>query len=199
MKKCFLGVLFVFIVLISCTNKEKLKTPLQVKHPAKSFSMPWQNWQIQKGALGPLKLGSRISDYKKFLNGLDSLPVDAYLYKYGGGGVAYEYSYNKNQLFVLMPAIDTDSIIAIMALHPDFKTRYGTYPGNTAAQIFNRHKKLPVILDLLSGGEAMIDKVNRMNYIFDTPDDTPIAEYPNIDNPGVLKRSNVRCNWIVIY
>nr|WP_322624098.1 hypothetical protein [uncultured Flavobacterium sp.] len=199
MKKHFSIVILIFIVLISCTNKENPKATSPLKVSTGKSKLSWQNWQIEKGALGPLKIGSNISEYRNDLKGFDSVAVDAFLYKYDGGGVAYEYSYNKKPLFVLMPAIDTDSIIAVMTLHSDFKTIYGTSSGNSVARIVKQYKKLPVILDLLSGGEVMTDTVNRIKYVFDTPDDAHIAEYPDIDNPGLLKRSNTTCDWITIY
>lgn len=198
MKKRLAVTIFAFSILICCMNREKPGSYPTPKSTAAKPTSLWQNWQIQKGALGPLKIGTRIRDYKEVLKGFDSISVDAFLYKYDGGGVAYKYSYKQTPLFVLMPAIDTDSIIAIMALHSDFKTVYGTYPGSSALEIINRQKKLPINLDLLSGGETMRDTVNGINYIFNTPDEAHMAEYSDIDEPGLLKEGKTKCNWIEI-
>lgn len=197
-KPIFYGILMA-CVLFGCEKKQLVTTtPDEVLSVAKKTSSDDVfQWQIDKGNLGPIRVGSHIKDLGGVLSGLDSAAVDVDVYKYGGGGKAYEYRKNGALLFALMPSMETDSIIAIMAVHPAFVTKNGLHAGSTAEEILKR-KNLPVYLDLMSGGEEIRDTKNSVNFIFDTPEDSLMAEYSNIDSPGLIKRNQARCSWITI-
>lgn len=186
----YIFVLIAAVTLSSCGKKETVAK--------QDIQLNFEHWDIGEGALGPIKLGTHISDYKTDFTGLDSTGVDCYEYKYDGGGPAYEYRYRGRLLFTLMPAMDSDSIIAIMAIDKGFKMKNGIHPGSTIAQLKEKNGKINIRMDYLTGGEYIPDSINGTNYIFDTADDSLVAAYPDIDKPGIIKRTDVKCNWIEI-
>lgn len=128
-KPIFYGILMA-CVLFGCERKQQVTTtPDEVFSVAKKTSSDDVfQWQIDKGNLGPIRVGSHIKDLGGVLSGLDRTAVDVDVYKYGGGGKAYEYRKNGILLFALMPAMETDSIIAVMAVHPAFVTKKACMP-----------------------------------------------------------------------
>jgi len=176
----------IFIVAISCQYKKEDNSVAAYKGI----------YKISKGALGPIKVGSHISDYN--LDTLHKVAVDAYTYHYGGGGNSFKYTYKDADVFVLMPARDTDSIIAIMALYPHFKTDAGLGPKMTVKDIIAQYKGAQISNDLLSGGEYIYDSVNKWYFVFETPEDKPIGNYKLADEPGTPVRLDAKCDWIEI-
>lgn len=175
------------VLLFSCTQRNKAN---------KDFA--YHTFPITKSALGPIKVGSRIAHNTQHLNGLDSTGVDALFYHYDGGGKAYEYSYKGKRLFALMPALDTDSIIAIMVFDHNFKDAKGITARSRAKDILEHYPGLGIYQDLLAGGEFLMDELNNRDYIFETKNDSLIAEYKDIDAAGRLKRLNTKSDWMTI-
>ncbi len=174
-------------ILCSCTQHNK---------PNNTFA--YHTFPITKSALGPIKVGSRIAHNSHHLNGLDSTGVDAFLYHYDGGGLAYDYSYKGKRLFALMPAIDTDSIIAIIVFDHNFKDNKGITARSSAKDILQHYPNISIYQDLLAGGEFIMDELNNRDFIFETKNDSLIAEYRDIDAAGKLKKLNTKSDWMTI-
>lgn len=175
------------VLLFSCTKNNKADE-----------AFAYHAFPITKSALGPIKVGSRIAHNAHHLKGLDSAGVDALFYHYDGGGQAYDYSYKGKRLFALMPAMDTDSIIAIMVFDHNFKDAKGITARSKAKDILQHYPSLNIYQDLLAGGEFLMDEINNRDFIFETKDDSLIAEYKDIDTAGRLKRLNVKSDWLTI-
>lgn len=185
MKPFFL--LLLFAITSSCIRQNE-----------NSEAFAYGQFPIMKSALGPIKVGSRISNNDKYLNGLDTSGVDAFEYHYDGGGNAINYSHKGKLLFALMPARDSDSIIAIMVFDPDFKTANGLGTHSNVKDIVTLNPNSTIKMDLMGGGEVITDENNNHSFIFETPENKLIATYPDIDAPGRIYRANVMPDWITI-
>jgi len=181
------SIILLVIIFCSCS---KLKSGNE--------KFAYSRFPISKGALGPIKIGSHISQNKKHLKDLDATAVDAFLYHYDGGGNAYDYSYKGRRLFALIPARDTESNIAIMVLDNNFKTKRGISTKSSIRDILQYNPNMRVFMDLPAGGEVMTDEKNDLSFIFETNEDSLIAIYTDIDAPGNIMHADAVPAWITI-
>jgi len=157
----------------------------------------YQDFKIKKGELGEIKIGMTVSEAEKNFNGLRKETGQATSFGYGGGSPAYLY-YKKGKIaFGLIPALNTDTVLFIIAASPKLNTTNGLTTNSTVNEISIKYPNIKVNQDLMNGWEYISDTVNNWGFVFMTEDKT-VGEYPELEVPSDLKNLDIKPDWITI-
>lgn len=153
---------------------------------------------ISKGGIGPIRIGMSIAQAEEQLGGLTKEVSEATVFGYGGGSPAYTYSLANHPLLVLIPKLDTDTILLIIAAHKDLTTTNGLNPNSTVADLLETYPNLTVNQDLMNGWEYASDTANHWEFVFTTEEKEQVGEYRELEVPSEPKRLKIQTNWITI-
>lgn len=193
----FLIVFFLFSCNIS-TQKEKNNSETNLIIKKKSVDFDFDKFKILKGQLGEIKIGMTISEAEIQFSGLTKKMDEAISFGFGGGSPAYLYYLGNDLLFGLIPKLDTDTLLFIVAAHKNLKTINGLNPNSTVEELLKTYPKMTVQKDLMNGWEFFKDDKNALDFVFMTDEQTEIGEYPELDVPSKPKRIKTKTDWITI-
>jgi len=184
-------------VLSSCTNQSSddnshLRNP---QYPNKNQTFTPENFSIKKHSIGNIKIGMLISQLENELSYFKKKEIDVWQYGYDGGGIAYEYSIENQPIFGIIPYINSDSIIALIALDSTIKTNNGVSPKMSVADLIKIYPKNLFYKDLLSGEEYLYDSINQWTFVFN---DDIIIDIADVDNGSKAKNLKPKMDWIEI-
>lgn len=163
----------------------------------KSRGFNYDDFKIQKNQLGAIKIRMTISEAEQKINGLRKEVQMATDFGYGGGSPAYLY-YDKNDLvFALIPTLNTDTILFIIAVSPQLITTNELDPNSTVEDIAEKYPDISVHQDLMNGWEYIFDVTNNWEFVFHTAEET-IGNYPKLEVPSALINMDIKANWITI-
>ncbi len=174
-------------------KKPKLKTDVL----SEVLTSDYQVFTIKKGQLGDNKIGMNISEAEQKFKGFKKEVGQATSFAYGGGSPAYLY-YDHNILaFGIIPKLNSDTILLIIAVSPQLRTINGLNPNSTVKQISEKYPNVKVNQDLMNGWEYISDTVNNWEFIFMT-DEKTVGDYPELEFPSALKNKDIKADWITI-
>ncbi len=139
-----------------------------------------------------------ITQAEKHLKGLPKGVNEATAFGYGGGGPAYIYNLGRQPLLALIPKLNMDTILLIIAAHKDLKTTNGLNPNSTVADLLEKYPSLTINQDLMNSWEYATDTTNKWNFIFITDEKQQIGDYPELEVPSKPKRLSIKTSWITI-
>ena len=157
----------------------------------------YDKFKIKKGQLGAIKVGMTISEAELKFGGLRKEVGYATSFGYGGGSPAYLYYDQDKVVFGLIPSLDTDTILIIIAASPRLTTTNGLNPNSTVKEISKHYPDIKVNQDLMNGWESIYDTTNNWNFVFMTEEKT-VGEYPELEVPSELKNMEIKADWISI-
>ncbi len=161
-------------------------------------SVYFDQFKISKGQLGNIKVGMTIREAEQQFSGLikkEDYETDLGV---GGGGVQYLYYSDNELMFALIPELDTDKIIFIIAAHKKMQTTNGLNPKSTVSELIQKYPDMKVAQDNVGGGEYYRDERNGWEFVFRTNENTLIGEYPEFDSSSEPIRLNAKSDWILI-
>lgn len=187
--------------LFSCntsSQNEKNNTETNLIIKKKSVDFGFEKFIIRKGQLGEIKIGMTISEAEMQFSGLTKKMDEAISFGFGGGSPAYLYYSGNDLLFGLVPKLETDTLLFIVAAHKNLKTINGLNPNSTVEELLKTYPKMTVQKDLMNGWEFFKDDKNALDFVFMTDEQTEIGEYPELDVPSKPKRIKTKTDWITI-
>ena len=153
---------------------------------------------IAKGQIGQIKVGLTISEADRLIKGLRKAVGEADEFGFGGGGTAYLYYFKEELIFSLIPKLDTDSILFIVAAHKNLKTINNLSAKSSVAELQKIYPELKFELDLMNGWEIFTDNSNNWEFTFTTQDENRIGKYPEPDLPSKPFQMSTKSNWITL-
>jgi len=180
-------------------EQQPIQSKSQSTHLVQSedSTFDYDEYEIKKGQLGEIKIGMTISEAEQKFKGLRKEVGQATDFGYGGGSPAYLYYDQENIAFVLIPTLNTDTILIIIAASPKLKTTNGLSPNSTVMEISKKYPGIKVNQDLMNGWEYISDTTNNWNFVFMT-DETTVGDYPELEVPSDLKNLDIKADWITI-
>ncbi len=175
-----------------------LRDVIQELEKAPKNSVYFDQFKISKGQLGNIKVGMRIREAEQQFSGLikkEDYETDLGV---GGGGVQYLYYSDNELMFALIPELDTDKIIFIIAAHKKMQTTNGLNPKSTVSELIQKYPNMKVAQDNVGGGEYYRDERNGWEFVFRTNENTLIGEYPEFDSFSKPIRLTAKSDWILI-
>lgn len=158
----------------------------------------FDEFKIDKERIGSIKLGMTVPEAEEFLFGFRKEESEATLFGFGGGSPAYLYYWEDEIVLGLIPALDTDTLLYLVAAHPQIKTTNGLNPNSSVSELLKKYPHLTVMKDLMNQWEFFQDKNKGWDFIFMTEKETEIGEYQDLYHPAVPKRLNTKSDWITI-
>lgn len=98
----------------------------------------------------------------------------------------------------LIPKLDTDTLLFMIAAHPNLRTTNGLNPKSSINELLQQYPVLMVMQDLMNEWEFFQDEKNGWDFIFMTDRTTEVGEYIKDDMPAKPKRLNTKTDWITI-
>lgn len=191
MKKHIIWFLLILLVLPGCTTRKLVHTVTQ-----QSFS--FDTFKIDKESVGPIKIGMTVSEAERFLSGFKKKVSEATFFGFGGGSPAYLYYWENEIVLGFIPALDTDTLLYLVAAHPQIKTTNGLNPNSSVSELLKKYPRFTVMKDLMNEWEFYQDEKNGWDFIFMTDKETEIGEYQDLDQPAAPKRLSTKSDWITI-
>ena len=179
------------------TENNETKTDL-TSETEKTVDFDFDKFKIQKGQLGEIKIGMTISEAEMQFSGLTKNTDEATNFGFGGGSPAYLYYSGNELLFGLIPKLETDTLLFIIAAHKNLQTTNGLNPNSTVEELLRKYPDLTVQQDLMNSWEFFQDLKNGWDFIFMTDEQTEIGEYPELEVPSKPKRLTTKTDWITI-
>lgn len=172
---------------LTTENKRELTTDLN-----------FDNFKILKGQLGNIKIGMTIQEAERQFSGLTRKTGEATDFGFGGGSPAYLYYSGDELIFGLIPILDTDTLLFIIAANKKLQTTNGLNPNSTVGELTQKYPDLTVEQDLMNSWEFFQDTVNEWAFVFMTDEKTEVGEYPDLETPSKPKRLTTKADWITI-
>jgi hypothetical protein len=179
-------------------NNQTETVPTNGKKSEQSVNFDFDNFKILKGQLGQIKIGMTINEAEKQFSGLTKKTDEATNFGFGGGSPAYLYYSGDELLFGLIPKLETDTLLFIIAAHKNLQTTNGLNPNSTVEELLKKYPDLTVQQDLMNSWEFFQDSKNGWDFIFMTDEQTEIGEYPELEVPSKPKRLTTKTDWITI-
>ncbi len=179
------------------SEKQSQKKEAQNNNFVNLTSFDYKKFQIKRGQLGEIKIGMTIKEAEMKFGGLRKETGQATSFGFGGGGPAYLYYENIQVVFVLIPALNTDTILFIIVADPKLTTTNGVNPNSSVRELNKVYPDIKVNLDLMNGWEYIYDTINNWNFVFMTEEKT-VGVYPELEVPSKLKNMDIKSDWITI-
>ncbi len=199
--------LIALLAIWSCSQstheKEIAKQPKQIElespnnEPSENLIFNYQEFEIKNGQLGQIKVGMTISEAEQNFKGLRNEVGQATSFGYGGGSPAYLYYDQEILVFGLIPALNTDTVLLIIAASSELITTSGLNPKSTVKDISKQYLGIKVNQDLINGWEYISDTSNNWDFVFMT-DDELVGDYPELEVPSELMNMDIKADWIII-
>jgi hypothetical protein len=196
--------LFIGLLLFGCNsttktkNNEKQTDFTTEKETEQIAQFDFDKFKIQKGQLGEIKIGMTIAEAEMQFTGLTKKTDVATNFGFGGGSPAYLYYSGDELIFGLIPKLDTDTLLFIIAANKKLQTTNGLNPKATVSELIQKYPDLTVEQDLMNSWEFYQDETNDWDFIFMTDEKTQIGEYPELEVPSKPKRLTKKTDWITI-
>lgn len=196
--------IFIGLLLFGCnsttkTENNKNQTDLTTeKETEQTIQFDFDKFKILKGQLGEIKIGMTITEAEMQFSGLTKKTDEATNFGFGGGSPAYLYYSGNELLFGLIPKLETDTLLFIIAAHKNLQTTNGLNPNSTVEELLKKYPDLTVQQDLMNSWEFFQDLNNGWDFIFLTDEQTEIGEYPELEVPSKPKRLTTKTDWITI-
>ena len=158
----------------------------------------FSRFEIGRGRVGNIFVGQSLSQAEYELKGLEREEIESYGVGFDGGGEVYLYSYNNEPLLALVPSHEADSLIAIVAIHKELKTKEGLHPKMTVKDLIVKYPAMLFYQDLLNGGEISEDSENGWNFVFDTKEENEIGVYPEFEVGSKAYNLGPKMAWITV-
>ena len=165
---------------------------------AKKTAFSFLDYPISKGRAGNIKVGTSIRDYEKQLKSLKKRETDAYQFGYDGGGVAQVYFYKDEPVFALIPALETDSILAIIVMNENFQTVSSVRVGMKVQEVSSLYPNVKVQINELMEWEEIYDQKNDFQLVFKTTDEDRIGVYAEYKEGSAPINLTPKLEWIMI-
>jgi len=197
-------IFFIGFFLFGCNSTTKTENnqtetvSTNEKKSEQSVNFDFDNFKILKGQLGKIKIGMTISEAEMQFSGLTKKTDEATNFGFGGGSPAYLYYSGDELLFGLIPKLETDTLLFIIAAHKKLQTTNGLNPNSTVNELILKYPDLTVEQDLMNSWEFYQDETNGWDFIFRTDEKTQIGEYPELEVPSKPKRLTTKTDWITI-
>lgn len=195
-------------LLLSCkspdpgTQENLASESLETEAPKTDLGMAstfdYQRFPIQKGRLGPIRIGMTIAEAEAEFDGLRKEVSEAILFGYGGGSPAYLYYDRDKVAFGLIPILGTDTVLLIIAADPQLTTTNGLHPTSTVREITAQYPGIQVNLDMLNDWEYFADTANRWEFVFMTGEGDAVGEFGEGEDSAPPLRMDIRADWITI-
>jgi len=179
------------------TENNETETNL-TKEKKSEQSVDFDKFKILKGQLGEIKIGMTISKAEKQFTGLTKKTEEATNFGFDGGSPAYLYYSGDELLFGLIPKLETDTLLFIIAIHKNLQTTNGLNPNSTVQDLLKKYPDLTVNQDLMNGNELFQDKANDWDFVFKTDEHTEIGDYHEMEVSSRPRRLTTKTDWIVI-
>ena len=179
-------------------NNQTITVSTNEKKSEQSVSFDFDKFKIVKGQLGEIKIGMTITEAEKQFTGLTKKTDEATNFGFGGGSPAYLYYSGDELLFGLIPKLETDTLLFIIAAHKNLQTTNGLNPNSTVEELLKKYPDMTVQQDLMNSWEFFQDFKNGWDFIFMTDEQTEIGEYPELEVPSKPKRLTTKTDWITI-
>lgn len=179
-------------------NQDQTETTLTTDSSKFDFS----DYIIKNGQLGNIKIGMTIEEAENKFEGL-TMKIDiAENFGFGGGSPAYLYYKAEDLIFALIPKLENDTLLFIIAIHKDLHTTNGLNPNSTIKDLISIYPDMTVNWDIMNHWEYIVDEKNNWNFIFWTDENSQVGEYPEPKFERVVpskpKRLTTKADWIVI-
>lgn len=194
--------LLIGLLLFGCNSTTKTEnnettTDLTIEKQSES-SFDFDKFKISKGQLGNIKIGMTIKEAEQQFIGLTKKVDEATNFGFGGGSPAYLYYSGDELIFGLIPKLDTDTLLFIIAANKKLQTTNGLNPKATVSELIQKYPDLTVEQDLMNSWEFYQDETNGWDFIFMTDEKTQIGEYQELEVPSKPKRLTTKTDWITI-
>jgi hypothetical protein len=195
------------LFLISCnpTTEQVITNPIQVEliqdkqsYIEDNIRFNFDDFEIMKSQLGEIKIGMTIQEAETKFSGLSKKTDVATSFGFGGGSPAYLYYNHDEVIFGLIPKLDTDTLLFIIAAHKGLKTANRLGPGSSVNDIMAKHPRFLVFQDLMNGWEVIPDDENGWEFVFMTTEENQIGEYPELEAPSKPVRLTKSVDWVTI-
>ena len=183
----------------SKTENNETETDLAIeKKSEQSVNFDFDKFKILKGQLGGIKIGMTITEAEMQFTELTNKTDEGTNFGFGSGSPAYLYYSGDELIFGLIPKLETDTLLFIIAAHKKLQTTNGLNPNSTVNELIQKYPDLTVQQDLMSGWEFFQDLNNGWDFVFKTNEKTEIGEYPELEVPSKPKRLTTKTDWIII-
>ncbi|MEZ0007247.1 hypothetical protein ABH942_002626 [Flavobacterium sp. 28YEA47A] len=167
-----------------------------IVRPEKIFR--FENFPIEKGQLGPIKVGSSLEEAEEQLTELTRKRCDPFDFGYDGGGDAFIYYWKDQPILALIPERDSNTLLAIAAIHKKLKTNKGLHPEATIKDILELDDNLPLYQNHMMSWESMFNEKMNWEFIFMKDAEHQVGTYENMNSPGKVADYNAKIDWITI-
>ena len=203
--KLKLTLIILTILQLSCKNDtEKQIKPSNIgtqkveSQKKITIGFDFEAFKISKGQIGEIKVGMNIYDAEKKLNGLTKKEAEAYDFGFDGGGKAYIYLLENEPVLALVPKMDSEEILVIIALSKNLKTNNGLNPKSKVKEVQQKYPNIEINQDLMMNWEDIYDENNDWIFVFMTDENNRIGDYKEIEMPTKPKRTETKMDWITI-
>jgi hypothetical protein len=203
-KQC-LPLIFMVLVL-GCNLSSQAEKDSETDSIAASQALPepafrYEDFEIQKGQIGSIKIGMTIAEAEHFLKDLTRQEDEAVNFGFGGGSPAYLYYAGEELILSLIPSLDTDTVLFIIAASPKLYTTNGLHPNAAVKELLAVYPDMMIEMDLMNSWEFFQDPANEWDFVFMTTPQNFIGEYPDMESEDPSKpiRMGVKADWITIY
>lgn len=179
----------------TCNNESQTELTTETEQ---TVQFDFDKFKILKGQLGGIKIGMTIKEAEKQFAGLTKKVDEATNFGFGGGSPAYLYYSGDKLIFGLIPKLDTDTLLFIIAAHKKLQTTNGLNPNSTVDELIQKYPDLTVQQDLMNEWEFFQDTKNEWDYIFMTDDKTETGKYKDLETPSKAMRLTTKTDWITI-
>lgn len=194
-------IFFIGFLLFGCnstTKTENNESQTDLTTEKETVQFDFDKLKILKGQLGEIKIGMTITEAETKFFGLTKKTDEAINFGFGGGSPAYLYYSEDELLFGLIPKLQTDTLLTIIAIHKKLQTINGLNPNSTVNELIQKYPNLTVQQDLMNSWEFFQDRTNKWDFIFITDEKTEIGEYPKLEVSSKPKRLTTKTEWITI-
>lgn len=171
---------------------------ISVEDEHDSAAFDFSRFKIGEGRVGNISVGQTLNQAESELVDLKREEIESYGVGFDGGGTVYLYSYNNEPVLALVPSHESDTLIAIVAIHRELKTINGLHPQMKVKELVAKYPDMLFYQDLLNGGEYSDDLENRWNFVFNTKEENEIGVYPKLEVGSKAHNLRPEMAWITI-
>ncbi|SHF40187.1 hypothetical protein [Pedobacter caeni] len=158
----------------------------------------YADFKIKRGQLGKIKIGMTVREAEQKFSGLTRKTDEAGNFGFDGGGPAYLYYSGKKVVLGLIPKMDTDTIMCIIAADKRLYTTNRLNPNSSVKDLLKKYPRMKVYWDEMNGWEFFQDHKNNWNFVFMTDEKSRIGSYPDLNVPSRPERTTAKTDWITI-
>jgi hypothetical protein len=171
---------------------------IRVEDEQASAAFDFSRFKIGEGRVSNISVGQTLSQAELELVGLKREEIESYGVGFDGGGAVYLYSYNDEPVLALVPSHESDTLIAIVAIHRELQTTNGLHPKMKVKELIAKYPDMVFYQDLLNGGEFSDDLENRWSFVFDTKEESEIGVYPELEVGSKAHNLKPEIAWITV-